>query len=93
MKTMEYEELLSYIMPLDLSTLTRLESDLPKLIQEKRGEASGDRRSILGLGEKAWESLREIDPETHWAEREKELEDSRSSWDAREHELARERRS
>lgn len=84
MKAVTYEKLLADIMPLDLSTLTRLEADLTRLVQQRRAEKSGERRSMMELAALAAESLRGLESERYWAEREKELTESRNSWTNRE---------
>ena len=93
MKTMEYEELLAQITPLDLSTLTRLEADVACLVSQRQAEKSGTRRSIAELAALAEESLAGLDREAYWREREKEMEESRASWAERESEFDREHRS
>lgn len=80
MNTVEYKKLLAEIAPLDLSTLTRLEADLVRLLQQRQSEKPGKRRSIMDLADQARESLGQVEPENYWTEREKDLEDSRASW-------------
>jgi hypothetical protein len=86
-----YDKLLAEIMPLDISTLTRLEADLTRLLHQRQAEKSGERRSIMKLAALAAESLRGLEPAGYWAEREKDLAESRASWAERENELGLER--
>ncbi|MDR1922634.1 MAG: hypothetical protein LBS31_12970 [Candidatus Adiutrix sp.] len=88
MKIIEYEKLLAELAPLDISTLTRLEADLARLVQRRQAEKSGQRRSIMELAALAGESLRDLEPEKYWSEREKNLAESRASWADRENEFA-----
>ena len=80
MKNLAYEELLAQIVPLDLATLTRLESDLTRIVSQRQAEKAGRRRSLIELTDQAGESLRDLDQAGYWAEREKELAESRNSW-------------
>ncbi|MDR1044686.1 MAG: hypothetical protein LBP33_06150 [Candidatus Adiutrix sp.] len=93
MKAIEYEKLLAEIRPLDLSTLTRLEGDLARLVRQRQVEKSGRRRPIMELAALAGESLDGLEPERYWVDRENDLEGSRASWAEREFELDPERRS
>ncbi|MDR1040288.1 MAG: hypothetical protein LBR80_09020 [Deltaproteobacteria bacterium] len=92
MDTNDYEKLLAEIAPLDLVTLTRLEADLARLRQERQAEKFARRRPIMEFTSLAIESLGELNPESYWDDREKELGESRTSWADRENELDRERR-
>lgn len=86
MEAVEYEELLAQIKPLDLSTLTRLEVDVNRLLQERQAENGGG-KTIAELAAQAREFLRGKDREKYWAERERELKESRDSWTEREKKL------
>lgn len=87
MKTIEYQELLAQIAPLDTDTLTRLEADLTRLLKQRQAKKTGERRSINDLAVLAGKNLEGRDEAAYWAEREKELEDSRDSWAERENEI------
>lgn len=93
MKTVEYQELLAQIAPLDTSTLTRLETDLARLLKQRQAGKSAERRPLKELLALAQKNLEGRDESTYWAEREKDIEDSRTSWVEREKEIDRERRS
>jgi hypothetical protein len=82
MKTVEYQELLKQISPLDTATLTRLEADLARLLRQRQAQKTGESCSINDLVALAGRSLEGLDETAYWAEREKELEDSRDSWAA-----------
>ena len=80
MKNMAYEELLAQIVPLDLTTLTRLEADLTRIVNQRQAEKAGRRCSLMELTAQAGESLKGLDQADYWAELEKELAESRNSW-------------
>ena len=93
MKAIEYEKLLAEITPLDFYTLIRLEADLARLLKQRQAEKSGRHRSIMELAALAGASLEGLEPESYWADREKDLEGARASWAERDKELDREPRS
>lgn len=80
MKPLDYEKLLAQITPLDLSDLTRLEADLTKIVNRRQAENTGPRRSLTELAAQAEKSLKGLDQDKYWAEREEELTRSRDSW-------------
>jgi hypothetical protein len=93
MKIIEYEKLLAEIALLDFSALSKLEADLARLVQRRQAEKSGKRRSIMELATMAGESLHDLEQESYWSEREKNLAESRASWVDRENEFERGHRS
>lgn len=93
MKNLEYEELLARIIPLDLATLTRLEADLTRIVTQRQIERSSRKHSLMELAAQAAESLKDLDQADYWAEREKELADSRNSWADKEASIDRRGRS
>lgn len=94
MNAIEYEKLMAeIIVPLDISTLTKLEADVARLLQHRQAGNPATRRPMMELVAMAREDLHGLDMEKYWAERERELEESRNSWAEREQELDMERRS
>lgn len=86
MKTIEYQELLAQIAPLDTDTLTKLEADLTQMLKQRQAKMPGERHSMKDLMVLAGKSLEGRDEAAYWTEREKELDDSRASWAERENE-------
>ncbi|MDR2945437.1 MAG: hypothetical protein LBV79_01635 [Candidatus Adiutrix sp.] len=92
MNLTDYEKLMAEIItPLDFPTLTRLKTDVAQLWQERQTQEPDQPNPLMELAAVAWESLKDVNAETYWAEREKELAESRASWAEKEMMLDRER--
>jgi hypothetical protein len=92
MRVTEYEKLLAKIVPLDLATLARLAADLSQLVKQRQVEKSKERRPIMELAAMAGESLRGLEPNSYWVDRENDLAASRTSWAELENEFDLEHR-
>lgn len=79
----EYVDLLARIEPLDLPTLTHLEADIAILVQKRQfDEGATPKRGLDELLAKAHESLSKLDPKEYWEDRERELSESKASWNS-----------